>query len=251
MIAMDRLESERQFHDEQARQRAEDFRRRPGGLRFRDENYLDHENWIRPAFSKLGDVAGKRVLDYGCGHGMAAIVLARRGAIVTGFDLSADYVAEAHWRAQANEASVNFVQADAHALPFADGSFDAIWGNAVLHHLNLDVAVGEIRRVLKPGGVAVFCEPWAENPLLRLARRRLPYHGKGHTPDEAPLRRHDLIALHTAFPNMKWEGFQLLWMIRRAVRVPQFLERTDRLLLRLIPPLQNWCRYVVVTLRRE
>jgi SAM-dependent methyltransferase len=251
MIAMDRLESERQFHDEQARQRAEDFRRRPGGLRFHDREYLDHESWIRPAFAKLGAVSGRRVLDYGCGHGMAAVVLARRGAIVTGFDLSADYVAEARLRAQANDVSAEFLQADAHALPFADASFDAIWGNAVLHHLNLSVAAGEIRRVLKPGGVAVFCEPWAENALLRLARRRLPYHGKGHTPDEQPLRRRDLAALRTAFSSLQWEGFQLLSMVRRAVAVPRTLERGDRLLLRAIPLLQNWCRYVVVTLRRE
>lgn len=251
MIAMDRLESERQFHDEQARQRAEDFRRRPGILRFRDDEYLAHESWIGPALSKLGDVAGRRVLDYGCGHGMAAVVLARRGAIVTGFDLSADYVAEAQLRAQANDVSVQFVQADAHALPFADACFDAIWGNAVLHHLNLNVAAREIRRVLRPGGVAVFCEPWAENPLLRLARRRLPYHGKGHTPDEEPLRRRDLAQLQTAFPNLEWQGFQLVSMIRRAVQIPRLLERSDRLILRAIPILQNWCRYVVVTLRRE
>jgi SAM-dependent methyltransferase len=251
MLATDRLESERQFHDEQARQRAEDLRRRPGGLRFRDHEYLDHESWIRPAFSKLGDVSGCRVLDYGCGHGMAAVVLARRGAIVTGFDLSADYVAEARSRALANDVSINFLQADAHALPFPSAVFDAIWGNAILHHLNLSAAAAEIRRVLKPGGVAVFCEPWAENPLLRVARRRLPYRGKGHTPDEQPLRRRDLAALRTSFPNLKWEGFQLLSMVRRAVAVPRPLERSDRLLLQVIPLLQNWCRYIVVTLRRE
>jgi SAM-dependent methyltransferase len=251
MIATDRLESERQFHDDQARRRAVDFRCRPGGLRFRDDDYLDHETWIRPAFAKLGDLTGKRVLDFGCGHGMAAVVLARRGAMVTGFDLSADYVAEAQARAQANDVHVDFIQADGHALPFVDSSFNAIWGNAVLHHLDLRIAAAEIRRVLKPGGVAIFCEPWAENPLLRLARRRLPYRGKGHTPDEEPLRRRDLAALKSAFPHLRWEGFQLLSMIRRAVAVPRCLDRCDRLLLRLIPPVQNWCRYVVLSMQRE
>jgi SAM-dependent methyltransferase len=251
MIAMDRLESERQFHDEQARQRANDLRRRPAAFQFADDEYLDHESWIRPAMARLGDLAGKRVLDYGCGHGMAAVVLARRGAKVTGFDLSADYVAEARLRAEANSVQIEFTQADAHSLPFSDASFDAIWGNAVLHHLDLGRAVAEIRRALTPGGVAVFCEPWGGNPLLRLARRRLSYHGKGHTPDEKPLRCRDLAVLRSAFPNLRWEGFQMLSMIRRTVKVPSLLERLDRALLKTIPPFQNWCRYVVVTLRRD
>ncbi len=160
-------------------------------------------------------------------------------------------MAEAQARAQANSVQIEFIQADGHALPFADSTFDAIWGNAVLHHLDLRIAAAEIQRVMKPGGVAVFCEPWAENPLLRLARRRLPYRGKGHTPDEEPLRRQDLAALRNVFPNLRWEGFQLLSMVRRAVAVPRWLDRCDRLLLRTIPPLQNWCRYVVLSMRCE
>jgi SAM-dependent methyltransferase len=251
MTATGRVESEQQFHDEQARQRAEDFRRRPTALQFIDDEYLDHESWIRPAVALLGDLAGKRVLDYGCGHGMAAVVLARRGAKVIGFDLSADYVAEARQRAEANNLPIEFMQADAHTLPFDDASFDAIWGNAVLHHLDLAVAAAEIRRVLAPGGVAVFCEPWGGNPLLRLARRRWNYPGKGRTPDEKPLRRRDLAALRRVFPNLHWEGHQLLSMLRRTMKVPSLVERFDRVVLRQIPPLQNWCRYIVVTLQRE
>ena len=173
----DRLPSEREFHDRQARRRAATFRRQPEALRFDDDDYLDHETWIRPALRQLGDVRGRRVLDYGCGHGMAAVVLARRGARVTAFDLSPGYLAEARRRARANGVDVAFVQADGQRLPFADASFDRVWGNAVLHHLDLGRAAAELSRVLRPGGLAVFCEPWGENPLLDWARRRLPYPG--------------------------------------------------------------------------
>src|SRR5262249_17872146 len=153
-----------------------------GSLRFTDDEYLDHETWVRPAFARLGPLAGTRVLDLGCGHGMAAVVLARAGARVTATDLSGGYLAEARRRAPGNWVEVDFVRADAQQRPFAGGSFEAVWGNAILHHLALKRAAGELRRVLVPGGVGVFCEPWGENVLLGLARRFLPYPGKERTP---------------------------------------------------------------------
>ena len=253
MGATDRLESERLFHDQQARQRAEHFRRLPGQLVFRDAEYLDHESWIRPGMDALGDVSRKRVLDYGCGHGMAAVVLARRGAQVTAFDLSAEYLAEARLRAEANSVVINFVESDAHHLPFADVSFDAIWGNAILHHLDLAIAGREIRRVLRPGGVAVFCEPWGGNPLLAWGRRRLPYSGKGRTRDEEPLRQTDLVPLREIFPEFELRGFQLFSMLRRISGkslLVSSLEHCDDWLLRRMPGLAHWCRYMMLVLRR-
>jgi len=67
---------------------------RPHRLRFTDSSFLDHETWVRPAFDTLGDLRGKAALDYGCGHGMAAVVMARAGAAVSAFDLSPGYVTE-------------------------------------------------------------------------------------------------------------------------------------------------------------
>src|SRR5438270_286729 len=108
---------------------------------------------------------------------MAAVVLARRGARVTALDLSPGYLAEAAARARANRASVSPVQGDAERLPFAEGAFDRVWGNAILHHLDVGTAGRELWRILRPGGRAVLCEPWGNNPLLRWARRRLSYPG--------------------------------------------------------------------------
>jgi SAM-dependent methyltransferase len=250
MNAAERLAQEQAFHDEQCRRRAASFPA-DDAMRFGDDAYLDHETWIRPAFARLGRLDGLRALDYGCGHGMAAVAMARRGARVTAFDLSPAYVEEARRRARANGAAVNFVIADAERLPFADGSFDRVWGNAILHHLDVGRAARELRRVLAPGGVAVFCEPWDGNPVLRWARRRLPYGGDGHTPHEEPLRRRRLLALRRAFPRLRVEGHQLLSMVRRVVRPSRLtaaLEWCDARLLRLAPPLGRLCRYVVITL---
>jgi ubiquinone/menaquinone biosynthesis C-methylase UbiE len=251
--AMDRLSSEQAFHDDQARQRSATFAHQPDRLRFHDASYLDHETWVRPAFERLGDVRGRDVLDYGCGHGMAAVVLARHGARVTAFDLAHAYLAEARARAEANGVAVAFVQANGERLPFAAGSFDAVWGHAILHHLALATAGRELFRVLRPGSVAVFCEPWGGNPLLSWARRRLPYPGKERTPDEQPLRRCDVRVLRTVFPVVEVRGYQLLSMARRVLRpgrVTAALGHCDDWLLPRLPALQGWCRYAVLTLRK-
>lgn len=253
MTGTDRLAAEQAFHDTQAAARAESFRTGRADLAFADEAFLDHETWVRPAFAKLGDLRGEHALDYGCGHGMAAVVMARAGASVTAFDLSPGYVAEARERAGANGVRVTAVVADGEQLPFPDEAFDAVWGNAILHHLDLARAGRELFRVMRPGAVAVFCEPWGGNPLLAFARRRLPYPGKDRTPDERPLTRRDLLPLRLIFPGLEVRGFQLLGMVRRVWRnrlVCRACDRIDATLLRLVPPLRNWCRYAVITLRK-
>jgi len=253
LMATDRLTSEQAFHDRQARQRAVTFVDHPDNLRFDNHLYLDHETWIRPAFHQLGDVTGLRVLDCGCGHGMASVVLTRRGANVIAFDLSAGYLAEARERARANDVDIEFVRADGERLPFADRSFDRVWGNAVLHHLDIRIAASELHRILRPGGIAVFSEPWGENPFLDWARGRLPYPEKERTPDEQPLRRRHVRILRQVFPKVEVRGFQLLSMARRVLhpgRVLNALDWCDDMLLHRVPALQNFCRYVVLTLHR-
>jgi len=250
---MSRLRSEQAFHDRQAQRRAHLQAGPAVRLQFADDAYLDHETWIRPAFAQLGDVRGLRVLDYGCGHGMAAIVLARAGAWVTALDLSHGYLREARMRAKVNEARVAFVQADAERLPFADGVFQRIWGNAILHHLDLARAGLELFRILAPGGIAVFCEPWGQNPLLGWARRNLGYPAKERTVDEEPLRPAQVRQLKAVFPNVQVKGFQLLSMVRRVMgegRLVWRLCRCDQMLLECCPGLQRYCRYVVLTLQK-
>jgi SAM-dependent methyltransferase len=252
MPATDRLGEEIAFHDRQAAERAGRFA--TADLLFSDEHYLDHESWIRPAFARLGEVQSRALLDLGCGHGMASVVLARMGATVTALDLSAGYLAEAGCRARANGVEISLVQADAERLPFADGTFDRIWGNAVLHHLDVGRAAREVYRVLRPGGIAVFSEPWGDNPLLEWARRHLPYPGKERTRDERPLRGEQLPQLQAVFPRLQIEGYQLLSMARRVLGkglLSRGLAWCDDRLLARAPSLSRLCRYVVLTLPRN
>jgi SAM-dependent methyltransferase len=253
MEAQDRVFCERTFHDRQAEERAASYRHDPDWLIVRESQYLDHEPWIGPALASLGDLRGRRVLDYGCGHGMAAVVLCKRGATVAAFDLSGGYVREARARALANGAAVDLVQANGECLPFADDSFDCVWGNAVLHHLDLGRAGRELRRVLKPGGQAVFCEPWGGNRVLNWTRKHVHYAGKQRTPDETPLTRAELEKLRDIFPRVTVTGYQLLSMVARVWgpgAIIKALAWCDDRLLASLPFLQRWCRYVVITLRK-
>jgi SAM-dependent methyltransferase len=239
------------FHDRQACERARALR--PADYFFADEFYVTHESWIAPALGALGDVRGTRVLDLGCGHGMASVVLARRGAFVTACDLSPGYVREARTRADANGVEIRLLVCNAERLPFADASFERIWGNAILHHLDLSRAAAEIHRVLTPGGIAVFCEPWAGNRWLNWARRGLSYPGKRRTADETPLGPRDLDRLRRVFPSLQAHGHQLLSMLSRVVKQPALvsgLAWCDELLLRRVPHWQRYCRYVVVVAQK-
>jgi len=247
-----RLRNERLFHDQQASERARVLH--ANDYTFDDESYLRHESWIADAMEALAPLNGMRVLDLGCGHGMASVVMARRGASVVACDLSLGYLREARTRADANGVSTQPIVCNGERLPFADASFDRVWGNAILHHLDLSHATRELHRVLAPGGVGVFCEPWGGNRWLNWARQRLHYPGKQRTADETPFRPCDLACIRAVFPSMRVQGYQFLSMLGRVVkhrRLVHGLAWCDDLLLSTLPHWQQYCRYVVVAIRRE
>lgn len=136
---------------------------------------------------------GADVLDYGCGRGeMSERYLDAGARHVHGIDISQAYVKDAGERCIAAGQSAErftFQVMDAHALTFPSDSFDWVIGRGILHHLDLPIAIAEIKRVLRPGGHAVFLEPLADNPLLRLFRILTP---KARTTDEQPLTGSDL-----------------------------------------------------------
>jgi SAM-dependent methyltransferase len=141
-------------------------------------------------FVEQGALApGRRALELGCGTAVFLERVARSGAAIVGLDLSEDLLAKARAR-MSPFANVVLARGNAEALPYPEASFDVVYGSSVLHHLDLDAALREAHRVLRPGGRIVFAEPNAINPqlvlLFRIKRLRERF---GVSPDELAFSR--------------------------------------------------------------
>jgi len=106
----------------------------------------------------LGDVVGRRVLEVGCGSAPCARYLARHGADVIAFDVSAGMLAHARVAAGRTGTAVPLVQADVCELPFRDSSFDLAFSafGGIPFVADSAGAMREVARVLRPGGRWVF-----------------------------------------------------------------------------------------------
>ena len=123
------------------------------------------------------------ILDYGCFDGDESAKYIQFGALkVYGIDISDVAIERARQKKLGDRAE--FLAGDAHNLPYENDKFDLVFGRAILHHLELKIALQEVYRVLKPGGIAIFIEPLGGNPLAKLIRALTP---NARTPDEEPL----------------------------------------------------------------
>lgn len=262
----DRHDHEAQTYDAMAEDllanwRDADYAVDPARLPFANREHVD---FLTAAVARLGPLAGRRVLEVGVGGGSLAVWLALQGAQVVGIDVSAGILQVAERRAAVNGVAdrvhlvhspvENFDPAE-HGL--ATGGFDAIIGNNVVHHFDRELALANLGRLLRPGAVAVFCEPVLFLPeWTRRVRnsawvtRRFPMHT--HSPDERSLGTEDITAMRRWFRHVDLTPFQLLCRLQNFVELSdpawRRLESVDRILLQRIPTTRRLCRFVVVTL---
>jgi SAM-dependent methyltransferase len=219
----------------------------------------------------FGDLRGKRVLDYGCGAAEGGIYFAKLGAEVVGVDVSPGMLQAAERLAAHHDVSIETRRVESDRIPGEDAEFDFIYGNGVLHHVELDKARPELARILKPSGKACFIEPLTYNPVIEVYRRMA---STVRTDDERPLKFPDIERFHDYFGSVEHREFWLLtlsvflkfFLVDRAhpakerywkkiytdaERVRWFFEplrRTDDKLLRALPPLRRLCWNTVITL---
>jgi 2-polyprenyl-3-methyl-5-hydroxy-6-metoxy-1,4-benzoquinol methylase len=141
---------------------------------FGNEGDLARKYLLNPAiFALLGEVAGKRVLDAGCGQGYLCRLLARKGAKVTGLEPAESWYRYAVQREEQERLGITYLQADL-SLWQAESSFDAVVCNMVLMDIpDYSAAMENCVRCLKPGGSFIFSllHPCFEEPGAEWLRR--------------------------------------------------------------------------------
>lgn len=251
MSLEERYKSEKSKWDEIARKRLRDLEILPPG---EDFHRYARENSELPGISEFfGNLEGKQLLELGCGAGKMSVLLAKSGADVTAFDLSPVSVQKARQMATVNDTDIDFAVASGEHLPFANDSFDIIFGKSILHHLIIDLGKHDIYRVLKKGGLAVFVEPLGMNPVLTFARKYVPYRHKHPVGVDRPLTYNNIQAWTKEFRSVKFREVELFSMLERAFGWDTkfvLLRKLDKFLLKYIPFLRRFCRYVVIYINK-
>lgn len=205
----------------------------------------------------IGRLAGKSVLIVACGTGAEVVRAAREAASVTAIDISEQAVANARAMVKHNALQAQFQVGDAGRTGLPDGTFDMIWGSAVLHHLNHAEAAPEFARLLKPGGsVVMVSEPTFFNPVLRWGyetafgkgrvgrRRKFLFLRRIGDDYEKPIDAQDLAYWSACFSvNRRPRGFMFIeklgHVLSRGATIRSLFARLDAAALAAIPRLKD------------
>ena len=231
--------------------------------------YCPHYSSFRKLISSnLTGLEGKKVLVYGCGSDNSPYWFAKRGAEVDAFDIAEKMIEINMVVKKSLDMDVNFFVADAHDTKLPSDNYDIVFGEAVLHHLNLPVAAKEISRILKPGGLGFFRDVQQGNAGLKLFRAFTP---SARTPDETPLTEKSISIFRNEFSDLEVLRFCLveqpyIFLLRmlniissklglkktfnRNRIVIVFSEKADQVLFRLFPFLRSQAWLVALVLRK-
>jgi SAM-dependent methyltransferase len=154
-------------------------------------------------YGLAGFKKGDKLLEIGCGTGLfTEKVYNATHADIIATDISEDLLVVA----RQTHPIAKYQVEDAMNLSFADNSFDGVYGSSILHHLDMEKAMREIFRVLKPGGRTAFAEPNMLNPQIFL-QKNIPFIKKalGDSPDETAVVRWKMKSMmeHIGFKNVR------------------------------------------------
>jgi ubiquinone/menaquinone biosynthesis C-methylase UbiE len=173
-------------------------------------------------------IIGQEVLNIACGDGSESIILASMGAkMVHAFDISPLQIHLAKKRALINNLSerIDFRVMSVYDLEYPDNKFSLVFGYACLHHFDIAKAAGEISRVMKQGGIAIFSEPFAGSLVMQRIRDIIPVKNDAVSPYERQLTNDDLMILNNYFQEIQLKEFGLLNRIDRIINHQKLLNK--------------------------
>ena len=152
----------------------------------------------------------KYVLDFGCGTGnFTEKVINFNPKKIVAVDISEEAIKIAKNNSILNSNNIEYRVENCEDLSLNSDSFDIAYGSGILHHLNLNKSLPELKRILKKDGKIIFIEPMATNPFINLYRKFTP---NARTSDEHPFRLSDIELIKSLFVNVevKYYGFLTL-----------------------------------------
>ena len=210
-------------------------------------------DWREWSAVRMGKLQGKVVLDYGCGSGEETLYFAKLGAEVYSIDISPIGIETTKKRAKTHhvEDRVHAQVMDAMKTEFPSETFDVIHGIGILHHLDMDKAIEEVRRLLKKGGKALFLEPVNNSRLMAVLKRIIPVKKMEITEFERQFTYADIERIGKRFEECRYWDFYFLARFRklfRSQRIVDRLKRIDCFLFRNISILRHFGSGVVIEL---
>ncbi len=158
----------------------------------------------------FNNLKNKKILDLGCGLGEASLFFNSLDAEVYSQDISLQQLIKLKKNAIDYNAPISLNLSDASALPFKNSTFDFVYGNGVLHHIDIPTATNEIKRILKPNGKAAFIDPLPYNPAIKIYRNMAR---KFRSSTEKPLSKAQIKWICKQFSNSQHEVFWLTSLI--------------------------------------
>ncbi len=174
-----------------------------------EENLVFYQTPVQDyAYRVMGNIEGKNVLELGCGMGMNAVIMAGRGANVTAIDIAQKRVNWVNGLAKRyGLKNIKAICMSAEDLDFPDESFDIIYSNEVLIHLNHRKVLGRCVNLLRKGSKAIFVESLKFNPLVNLYRCTLAPRIFKHIGEHFTFKEID--SFRTFFPQVYHKEFYL------------------------------------------
>ncbi|MBI1968629.1 class I SAM-dependent methyltransferase [Candidatus Woesearchaeota archaeon] len=206
---------------------------------------------IEHSYSLLGDLRNKTLLEIGSGSGKQAVFFAKQGAKVSVVDISSESLKAVLRMAEKQDVAVQSYQMNAEKMGFEDETFDRVYINSVLMHVEQEKVLQECSRVLKPGGKVIIVEPLRYAPFVQIYRflssyrKMCPHYAtpKMFTKNSlffTTFSHEEFYSLSSALLPMGYSTIPLL------KKMYTLTSKADRALLKRIPFLKKLCWISVV-----